>query len=292
MRELAQIVLTGSANLITDKNSIYQLKNNLNELLSNFSQSLGSEFMSAIQDRVLGETSVLDDLRVYSLTTEQQNSFTTLDGVLGSEYVKKKALLNKVIQDLGKQQRVAESKNETFYVGTKPLRFSSNDEVLNSFTVLDKAANIARTPNAPIKKIRVFDFDDTLARTKSNVLYTMPDGTTGKLTAEEFAKKGDAMVTKGVKWDFSEFNKVMEGQKGPLFEVAQKIQEARGTKDVFVLTARSQEAAPAIKQFLDSIGLNIPAKNITGLGNSSPYAKSNWIVGKAAEGYNDFYLIT
>ena len=290
MRELAQIVLTGSANLITDENSIYQLKNNLNELLSNFSQSLGSEFMSAIQDRVLGETSVLDDLRVYSLTTEQQNTFTTLDGILGSEYVKKKALLNKVIQDLGKQKRVAESKNETFYVGTKPLRFSSNDEVLNSFTVLDKAANIARTPNAPIKKIRVFDFDDTLARTKSNVLYTMPDGTTGKLTAEEFAKKGDAMVTKGVKWDFSEFNKVMEGQKGPLFEVAQKIQEARGTKDVFVLTARSQEAAPAIKQFLDSIGLNIPAKNITGLGNSSPYAKSNWIVGKAAEGYNDFYF--
>ena len=33
------------------------------------------------------------------------------------------------------------------------------------------------------KKIRVFDFDDTLARTKSNVLYTMPDGTTGSLTA-------------------------------------------------------------------------------------------------------------
>ncbi len=290
MRELAQTVLTGSANMMTDKNSIYQLRNNLNDLLSNFSQSLGSEFMSAIQDKVLGETSVLDDLRAYSLSKEQQDTFVTLDGITGSEYVRNKAIFNEVIKSLNKQQNIVKPKNETFYVATKPLRFSSNDEVLNSFTVLDKAADIARTPNAPVKKIRVFDFDDTLARTKSNVLYTMPDGTTGKLTAEEFAKKGDAMVAEGVKWDFSEFNKVMEGQKGPLFEVAQKIQEARGTKDVFVLTARSQEAAPAIKQFLDSIGLNIPADNITGLGNSSPYAKSNWIVDKAAEGYNDFYF--
>ena len=290
MRELAQTVLTGSANMMTDENSIYQLKNNLNDLLSNFSQSLGSEFMSAIQDKVLGETSVLDDLRAYSLSKEQQDTFVTLDGVTGSEYVRNKAIFNEVIKSLNKQQNIVKPKNETFYVATKSLRFSSNDEVLNSFTVLDKAANIARTPNNPVKKIRVFDFDDTLARTKSNVLYTMPDGTTGKLTAEEFAKKGDDMVAEGVKWDFSEFNKVMEGQKGPLFEVAQKIQEARGTKDVFVLTARSQEAAPAIKQFLDNIGLNIPADNITGLGNSSPYAKSNWIVGKAAEGYNDFYF--
>ena len=45
-----------------------------------------------------------------------------------------------------------------------------------------------------LKKIRVFDFDDTLARTKSNVLYTMPDGKEGKLTAEEFAKRGTENV--------------------------------------------------------------------------------------------------
>ena len=167
---------------------------------------------------------------------------------------------------------------------------NTTKEVLDEATVLDKALNIARDPNAPIKKIRVFDFDDTLARTKSNVLYTMPDGTTGKLTAEQFAKDGDAMLAEGAVWDFSEFNKVMNGKKGPLFEVAQKIQEARGTKDVFVLTARAAEAAPAIKQFLDAVGLNIPIQNITGLGNSSPLAKSNWMVNKAAEGYNDFYF--
>tara|TARA_R100000700_G_scaffold40757_1_gene57515 strand:+ start:13335 stop:22820 length:9486 start_codon:yes stop_codon:yes gene_type:complete len=160
----------------------------------------------------------------------------------------------------------------------------------NNASILDNALDIARDPNAPVKKIRVFDFDDTLARTKSNVLYTMLDGTTGKLTAEEFAKKGTEMGMEGAIFDFSEFNKVVDGKKGPLFDVAKKIQDARGTDDVFVLTARAPEAAFAIKEFLDGVGLNIPLENITGLGDSSPLAKSSWIVDKAADGYNDFYF--
>ena len=65
---------------------------------------------------------------------------------------------------------------------------------------------------------------------------------------------------------------------------------SEGADDVFVLTARSQEASPAIKKFLDAVGLKIPIENISGLGDSSPLAKSGWIVGKAAEGYNDFYF--
>ena len=166
----------------------------------------------------------------------------------------------------------------------------TNEETIRQAEIMDKALNIARDPNAPVKKIRVFDFDDTLARTKSNVLYTMPDGTKGKLTAEEFAKKGTKMLNEGADFDFSEFNKVIKGKKGPMFKIAEAISDKRGTQDMFVLTARSPEAAPAIKEFLDSLGLNIPIQNITGLGDSSPLAKSGWMVNKAAEGYNDFYF--
>jgi hypothetical protein len=57
-----------------------------------------------------------------------------------------------------------------------------------------------------------------------------------------------------------------------------------------VLTARAPEAQVAIKEFLDSVGLNIPLKNITGLGNSTGEAKAQWLISKAAEGYNDFYF--
>merc|ERR1711966_22647 len=57
-----------------------------------------------------------------------------------------------------------------------------------------------------------------------------------------------------------------------------------------VLTARPQDAAGPIKEFLGSLGLNIPLKNITGLADGRPQAKADWMLGKFAEGYNDFYF--
>ena len=166
----------------------------------------------------------------------------------------------------------------------------TNENVISYAATVDEALNVARNPNAPIKKIRVFDFDDTLATTKSDVLFTAPDGTEGKLNAEEFAKEGSRLLEEGYVFDFSEFNKVTKGKPGPLLNIAKKIQAARGTEDVFVLTARAPEAQIAIKEFLDSVGLNIPLENITGLGNSTGAAKAKWMVEKAADGYNDFYF--
>ena len=162
--------------------------------------------------------------------------------------------------------------------------------LINALAKTDKSLELARKLDQPVKKIRVFDFDDTLARTKSNVLYTMPDGTTGKIDAATFAKEAVNMEAEGAQWDFSEFSKVMEGKKGPLLDVAKIIADKRGTKDVFVLTARPANAAGPIKEFLASMGLDIPLANITGLGDGTPEAKAGWIMGKAAEGYNDFYF--
>ena len=162
--------------------------------------------------------------------------------------------------------------------------------LINALIKTDKSLNNARKLDQPVKKIRVFDFDDTLARTKSNVLYTMPDGTTGAIDAATFAKEAGNMEAEGAQWDFSEFSKVMQGSKGPLLDVAKIIADKRGTKDVFVLTARPANAAGPIKEFLASMGLDIPLANITGLGDGTPQAKAGWIMGKAAEGYNDFYF--
>ncbi len=155
--------------------------------------------------------------------------------------------------------------------------------------ILDKALSIARDPNAPIKKIRVFDFDDTLARSDSKVFAIKGDQRI-EMSAERFASEGSSMLEDGFTFDFSDFNIVRGGKPGPMLEVAKKIQAARGTEDVFVLTARAPESQPAIKQFLEGVGLDVPLENITGLGKSSEFAKSSWIVNKAAEGYNDFYF--
>jgi chloramphenicol 3-O-phosphotransferase len=112
----------------------------------------------------------------------------------------------------------------------------------------------------------------------------------GKIDAATFAKDAVKMEADGAQWDFSEFSKVMNGTKGPLFEVAKIIADKRGTKDVFVLTARPADAAGPIQEFLNELGLNIPLENITGLGNGTPKAKADWIIGKVSEGYNDFYF--
>ena len=140
------------------------------------------------------------------------------------------------------------------------------------------------------KKIRIFDFDDTLAKSNSQVLYTLPDGTTGKLNATEYAKRDKELKDKGATFDFSEFSKVIDGKKGPLFEVAQKINAARGNEDLFVLTARPADAAGPIQEFLKLAGLNFKKENIIGLGDGTAQAKADWVQGKVDEGYNDFYF--
>ena len=155
---------------------------------------------------------------------------------------------------------------------------------------INSAINFSRSTNNPTKGITVLDFDDTLATSKSNVLWTAPDGTTGKLTAEEFAKQGADLLAQGYVYDFSEFNKVVKGKKAPLFEKALKLQSKFGPENMFILTARPAESAESIFEFIKANGLNIPLKNITGLANSTAEAKALWMVDKVSEGYNDFYF--
>ena len=166
----------------------------------------------------------------------------------------------------------------------------TSDDVLSKAATIDEALRLARKLDMPVKKIRVFDFDDTLAQSNSLVFYTMADGTQGELTAEEFAEQGAQLVEQGAVMDFSDFDIVRDGKRGPLFNVAKKIKDARGNEDLFVLTARSPLAQDAIYEFLKSEGLEFKKENIIGLGNSTGEAKANWIIGKAAEGYNDFYF--
>jgi hypothetical protein len=182
------------------------------------------------------------------------------------------------------------SNNNLQPVGLKYSKAVDNNIQINNLSTLDKAFNVARNANAPTKGISVWDFDDTLATTKSNVLYILPDGTEGKLNATEFAKKAGELTDQGAEFDFSEFNVVTKGAKGPMFEKAIARNRKFGNQNVFILTARPMTAAEPIHKFLKSIGLDIPIKNIVGLADGTPEAKARWVVGKAAEGYNDFYF--
>ena len=167
------------------------------------------------------------------------------------------------------------------------LQFSRNSQQRQN---LNKAIELARDPNKKEKGISVFDFDDTLAQTNSMVIVKMPDGKTMEIDATRFALESADLEAAGAIFDFSQFSQVIDGKKGPLFDLATRRQDKFTSKDIFVLTARPQEAAIAIHAFLKGMGLNIPMKNIVGLADGRPEAKSDWIIGKAAEGYNNFYF--
>ena len=140
------------------------------------------------------------------------------------------------------------------------------------------------------KGITILDFDDTLATSKSLVKYTKPDGTTGTLNAEQYASTYENLSDLGYVFDFSEFNKVVDGKIAPLFQKALKLQKKFGPQNMFVLTARPPQAQQAIFDFLTANGLNIPLKNITGLANSTSEAKALWVADKVSLGFNDFYF--
>ncbi len=253
-------------------------------------------------------------------------------GALEEDYNVKKAI--DLLVPLSENKAKASKRNSNTQPDSLQEGFVSVEKSIENLEVLDNALNQARRPDAPVKKIRVFDFDDTLARSKSMVIVNMPvtdvdlldiaarrkfkkqlenlpsreqtfdnlteeqqaqvlkevPGATRKINATEFAAQAADLEAQGATFDFTEFSKVVEGKKGPLFSVAQKIAEARGTEDIFILTARPQDAAGPIQEFMKANGIDIPLANITGLGDGTAAAKGRWIAGKAAEGYNDFYF--
>ena len=178
--------------------------------------------------------------------------------------------------------------------------FKENDveKVVNKFSkdnftserIIDDAVLFSRSNKNKPKGITILDFDDTLATTKSMINFKRPDGTKGKLNAEQYAATYEELAAKGYEFDFSEFSKVIEGKKAPLFEKALKLQKKFGPQNMFVLTARPPDSAMAIYGFLRANGLNIPITNITGLANSTSEAKALWVADKVGEGYNDFYF--
>ena len=112
-----------------------------------------------------------------------------------------------------------------------------------------------------------------------------------RLTSEEFANQGTELQEAGAEFDFSEFNKVIDGEPGPYLESLRNRIKKFGNKDVFILTARPQQSAFAIQQFLKGEGIDIPIENITGLANSDGNAKAEWMLEKYIEGYNNFFFV-
>ena len=134
------------------------------------------------------------------------------------------------------------------------------------------------------KKLRVFDFDDTLVKSNSKV-YVINKGKKKTLTPGQFAiykqKSGD-------EFDFSDFDKVIEPKQiKSMFKVFKNIYKASGSRRLTILTARA--SYKPVRQFLKDVGYN--DVYVVALGDANPQKKSNWVKSQIEKGYDDILFL-
>ena len=131
------------------------------------------------------------------------------------------------------------------------------------------------------RKLRIFDFDDTLVKTNSYIYVTHKNGTKSKLTPGEYAKYKSKV---GDEFNYSDFHSVKEPTEiKAMKKVFTRIANAKGRRSVVILTAR--QMYKPIRKFLKDAGYG--TIYVVALGSSDPKAKSNWIEDKIKRGYTD-----
>ena len=146
---------------------------------------------------------------------------------------------------------------------------------------------IARSLLVESKKLRIFDFDDTLVKTTSFIYITHSNGKKSKLTPGQYAVYNEKP---GDEFDFSDFQKVQNPQEiKKITNVLRRIMGSSGGDGVYILTARA--AYQPIKQYLKDIGINSNKIFVVALASNNPKDKADWIESKIDnEGYDDVYF--
>ena len=136
------------------------------------------------------------------------------------------------------------------------------------------------------KRLRVFDFDDTLAKMNATIYVKHRDGSNTELNPAQFAVY-EPMP--GDDFDFSEFDRIIKSanpiQKN--VDALKRAMQDAGAKTT-ILTAR--RVAYPVKRYLErEHGL----KNIyvVALGSSDPMDKARWIEKQIQKGYDDIEFI-
>jgi hypothetical protein len=143
---------------------------------------------------------------------------------------------------------------------------------------------IARTLFTEDKKLRVFDFDDTLVKTSSFIYITHKSGAKSKLTPGQYAvykeKPGD-------KFDFRDFEQVKNPKVIKAYFELLKRMAADSNKAVYILTARA--AYQPVHNFVRDSG--IKDVFVVALGDNNPESKADWIEKEIkTNGYDNIYF--
>lgn len=146
---------------------------------------------------------------------------------------------------------------------------------------------ISRSLFVESKKLRIFDFDDTLVKTTSFIYITHSDGNKSKLTPGQYAVYNERP---GDVYDFKDFESVKNPEEiTKITNILKNIIRVSGGEGVYILTARA--AYQPIKNYLKDIGINSNKVFVVALGSNNPKDKADWIEKKIDnDGYDDIYF--
>jgi phosphoglycolate phosphatase-like HAD superfamily hydrolase len=144
---------------------------------------------------------------------------------------------------------------------------------------------LARTLFTEDKKLRIFDFDDTLVKTNSFIYVTHRNGMKTKLSPGQYAKYD---TRDGDEFDFKDFQQVTRPEliKGYV-ELLRRMVSSGGSREVYILTARAAEKP--VSQFIKDLGIR--GVTVVALGDNNPEKKADWIEDKVKAGYDDVFFV-
>ena len=203
-------------------------------------------------------------------------------------------------------QSVGGNTANVFYIVKNHMRYKQLDnmkmkkvEKLKSFRAFDKLSKFSKHDRGGLDEfisevfkeeiqmisegrvLRVFDFDDTLAKSTSYIYVKHKDGKETRLDPAEYAvykpKPGDS-------FDYRDFNRMLNNPKviQKNFKLLQQMLD-NPNKKVTILTARKL-AFPVRKFFKDEYGIDV---YVVALGSNNPKDKADWIEKHIKKGYTD-----
>ena len=149
MLDLAKVSLSTASKIIRTPtltgpgHDVFRSEANLKykEILTNYSQTLGVELYSAIQDKKLGTTSALQDFRGLALEQDQLDRFVTLEGVQAINYIQRKLLsldsIGQIINDVNfNSLALVESTQEKAIKESKEENIKKSKSIGDDFNVI------------------------------------------------------------------------------------------------------------------------------------------------------------
>ena len=149
----------------TTEKTLKEFNNKYNSIMAEYTQTLGAEINSFVQDQELGPTSTANIDRMIVLEKIEGLDLNSFHGVdLNNRDLQGRGLVNRLVSESVGINKLIEKLN------------LPSDKQVSMAEKIRKATMFSRATNES-RGISVWDFDDTLARTKSGVRYKMPNPT-------------------------------------------------------------------------------------------------------------------